>query len=180
MRAVLLAMFICSILAFSIASSVPTASARHFAYSKQPDTPSNCKSVGGLPDSKCTPGAVDTMVTQQNIKDTICKSGYTKTVRPPVSYTEPLKIRLMKSYGIKGSLKDYELDHLVPLEVGGNPTDVKNLWPEPWHGNNTAAEKDKFENYLHIQVCSGNMKLQVAQMEIASNWFHYWSQAGRP
>lgn len=179
MKTKLVAIFICGIIAFSIASSVPTASARHFSYSKQPSTPSGCKSVGGLPDSKCTPGAVDSRVTQQNIKNTICKPGYTKTVRPPVSYTEPLKIKIMKSYGIKGPLKDYELDHLIPLEVGGSPTDVKNLWPEPWHGNNTAAEKDKFENYLHAQICSGNMKLQEAQNEMAGNWFHYWDQAGR-
>lgn len=157
---------------FSLVASISNADA-HRSSSTQ-SVPTNCKSVNGLPDSKCTPGAVDPRVTQTNIKDTICKSGYTKTVRPPISYTEPLKIKLMKSYGIKGLLKDYELDHLIPLEIGGNPTNVKNLWPEPWHGNSTASMKDSVENYLHKQVCSGNMKLEDAQKEIATNWYNYW------
>lgn len=173
-------LFICSILVSSLlVANVPIASARHVTHSIQ-SVPTNCNSVNGLPDPKCTPGSVDPRVTQDNIKNTICKSGYTKTVRPPVSYTEPLKVKLMKSYGIKDSLKDYELDHLIPLEVGGNPTDVKNLWPEPWHGNNTASMKDKFENYLHTQVCTGKMSLKDAQNEIATNWFKYSNNARRP
>jgi hypothetical protein len=27
----------------------------------------------------------------------------------------------------------YEEDHLSPLEDGGNPTDPRNLWPEPFN-----------------------------------------------
>lgn len=175
MKTRLAVLFICTVLMFSLIASVDA----HRSSSTQ-SVPTNCKSVNGLPDSKCTPGAIDPKVTQSNIKDTICKSGYTKTVRPSVSYTEPLKIKLMKAYGIKGSLKDYELDHLIPLEIGGNPTDVKNLWPEPWHGNSTASMKDGLENYLHKQVCSGKMDLKTAQNEIATNWIKYWEDAGRP
>lgn len=162
-------LFVCTVLVFSLVAGVSNADAHRSISNSQP-VPTNCKSVDGLPDSKCTPGSVDPKVTQGNIKDTICKSGYTKTVRPPVSYTEPLKKQLMKSYRIKGLLKDYELDHLIPLEVGGNPTDGKNLWPEPRHGDNNASMKDNVENYLHEQVCSGNMKLKTAQDLIATNW----------
>src|SRR5664279_936918 len=50
-----------------------------------------CHIKGNLPDSSCTPGAMDPKVTQDNIDQTICVSGYTKTVRPPVSYTNSLK-----------------------------------------------------------------------------------------
>lgn len=174
----LLAIFICGILAFSLAASIPTASASHV--SQLTSVPSNCKSSGGLPDPKCTPGSVNPSVTQDNIKNTICKSGYAKSVRPPLSYTEPLKKQLMKSYGLRDSLSKYELDHLIPLEIGGNPTDVKNLWPEVHGGDSNSFEKDKFENYLHKQVCSGSISLQEAQKEISTNWFHYWNQAGRP
>jgi hypothetical protein len=133
-----------------------------------------------LPDPKCTPGSTNPSVTQDNIKNTICKSGYAKSVRPPLSYTEPLKKQLMKSYGLTESLSKYELDHLIPLEVGGNPTDVKNLWPEAHGGDPNSFEKDKFEDYLHNQVCSGAMNLQEAQKEISTNWFHYWDQTRRP
>ena len=170
MKTRLAALFICTVLLFSLVASVSNADARRSLPNSQL-IPTNCKSVDELPDSKCTPGSVDPRVTQSNIKDTICKSGYTKTVRPPVSYTESLKKQLMKSYGIKGSLKDYELDHLIPLEVGGNPTDVKNLWPEP---HSSSSTKDSIENYLHDQVCSGNMKLEDAQKAIATNWYDYW------
>ena len=163
-------LFICTVLVFSLVAGTSNVDARRSIPNSQL-IPTNCKSVNDLPDPKCTPGAVDPRVTQANIKDTICKSGYTKTVRPPVSYTEPLKKQLMKSYGIKGSLKDYEFDHLIPLEIGGNPTDVKNLCPE---SHSSSFIKDGLENYLHKKVCSGNMKLVDAQQVIATNWYDYW------
>lgn len=135
---------------------------------------------GGLPDPKCTPGAINPSVTQDNIKNTICVAGYTKTVRPPVSYTTPLKIKLMKSYGFTDSRSNYEFDHLISLEIGGNPVDVKNLWPEPGYGQNNFHVKDRFENYLHKVVCNGSMSLSEAQKEIANNWISNWKNAGQP
>jgi hypothetical protein len=143
--------------------------------------PTACHIVnGGLPDPKCTPGAINPDVTQDNIKNTICVPGYTKTVRPPVSYTTPLKIKLMKSYGFTDSRSNYEFDHLIPLEVGGHPTDVKNLFPEPGYGQYNFHVKDRFENYLHGEVCNGSIKLSDAQKEIATDWIAYWIKAGRP
>src|SRR5262245_60365030 len=64
--------------------------------------PAHCTARGSglnvLPDPACTPGATDPRVTQANIQVTICRSGYTRTVRPPTSYTEPLKRELMQRY----------------------------------------------------------------------------------
>ena len=143
-----------------------------------PTTTATCQVVNGiLPDPKCTPGAADPSVTQDNIDSTICVSGYTKTVRPPVSVTEPQKLESMKAYGFDDSPSNYEFDHLIPLEVGGAPDDMRNLWPEP---HPSSFDKDRFENYLHEQVCSGAMDLRTAQNEIASNWFKYWEDAGKP
>ena len=137
-----------------------------------------CKIINDvLPDPKCTPGAVDSKVTQDNIDSTICVSGYTKTVRPPVSVTEPQKLESMKSYGFYDSPSNYEFDHLIPLELGGAPDDMKNLWPEP---HPSSFDKDGFENYLHRQVCSGSMDLKTAQDEIVTNWVKYWNEAGQP
>jgi hypothetical protein len=143
--------------------------------------PAGCHIVnGGLPDPKCTPGAINPSVTQNNIKNTICISGYTKTIRPPVSYTTPLKIKLMKSYGFTDSRSNYELDHLIPLAVGGHPTDVKNLFPESGYGQNNFHIKDRFENYLHRAICNGSISLTEAQKQIASDWISYWRNAGQP
>src|ERR1700736_1323086 len=61
--------------------------------------PAHCAIHGQLPDSTCTPGAINQNVTQANIQTTICVQGFTKTIRPPVSYTNPLKMRLMAEYG---------------------------------------------------------------------------------
>ena len=36
--------------------------------------------------------------------------------------------------------------------------------------------KDKVENYLHDQVCSGAMPLQEAQTEIATNWLAVYNR----
>jgi hypothetical protein len=51
-------------------------------------------------------------------------------------------------------------DHLISLELGGNPTDPRNLWPEPYP---RAADVDKIENELNSEVCSGQLTLAEAQ-----------------
>ncbi len=137
---------------------------------------SGCISINGLPDKACTPGDTDPKVTQDNIQQTICVSGYTKTVRPPVSYTDKLKVELMKEYGDTDSPSNFELDHLISLELGGNPTSEANLWPESYNTALNAREKDKVENYLHGQVCSGKMNLQQAQLQISNNWTSVYQQ----
>ena len=84
------------------------------------------------PNLDLTPGAIDPTVTQDNIQSTICVPGYTKTVRPPERITHRLKLQIMAAYGRSGDLRDYELDHFIPLELGGCPDCVTNLWPEPY------------------------------------------------
>ena len=141
----------------------------------------SCSSIGGLPDPNCTPGAVDGNVTQANVGSTICVSGYTATVRPPTSYTNPRKVQSIQQYGYKDTnTSDYEYDHLISLELGGSPRDVRNLWAEPHYGNFTSFDKDGFENYLHHAICSGGMTLAEAQAEISTDWASYWVAAGRP
>jgi hypothetical protein len=124
-----------------------------------------------------TPGATNPDVTQANIQQTICKSGWTATIRPPVSYTNNLKTEGITAYGYKDpKLKDYEEDHFIPLEIGGNPNDPKNLWPEPYDtkvGGKTmgAHQKDKVEDLLKKQVCDGTITLKEAQDQIAGDWY---------
>lgn len=127
-----------------------------------------------LPDPNCTPGVIDTAVTQDNLFTTICHAGYTQTVRPPVSYTNALKKQQIAVYGFADTnMKDYEEDHFISLELGGSPSDPKNLWPEPHPSYN---EKDKVENYLNEKVCSGELTLAKAQQEITKNWYEIYLQ----
>ena len=126
-----------------------------------------CRSVGGLPDPRCTPGANDRRVTQADIATTICRPGYTRTVRPPESVTEREKRLSMRAYGDAGSARRYEYDHLIPLELGGASNDARNLWPEPGKRPNP---KDRLENRLREQVCDRTLSLATARREIARNW----------
>ncbi len=140
---------------------------------QQLNASSKCHSVNGKADSVCTPGVINPKVTQSNIHSTVCVSGYTTKIRPSTSYTNKLKKQQIKNYGYSDTkLTDYEEDHLIPLEIGGNPTDPKNLWPEPHvvTGNKGSFTKDKLENSLHISVCKGKMTLQAAQNIILANW----------
>lgn len=138
--------------------------------------------AGAYP-SADNPGAINPDVTQDNIKTTICVSGYTAKIRPPESYTEPLKIRQIQQYGYADTkVADYEEDHMIPLEVGGHPTDPKNLWPEPYVPAPGSHEKDRVENYLHDQVCSGAMLLVDAQKAVQTDWVAVYNRivAGAP
>lgn len=127
--------------------------------------------LNDLPDPRLTPGATNPAVTEATIGSTICRRGWTRTVRPPVSYTEPLKRRLMNAYGYAGRrLRDFELDHLIPLELGGAPADPRNLWPEPWREPWGAHVKDRLENALRREVCAGALPLAEAQRMIATDW----------
>lgn len=134
-----------------------------------------CISNGIFPDKNCTPGAIDLKVTQDNIYSTICVIGYTTKVRPPPSVTSKIKTERMRSYGYFDSAKNYELDHLISLEVGGCPDCLTNLWPEPYNNALGAYQKDKVENYLHEQICKGNMTLKEAQQKEASDWVEIYN-----
>ena len=113
-----------------------------------------------LADPVRTPGVLNPDVTQANIRSTICRQGWTATIRPPTDYTNDLKRKQMKQYGETGSLSHYQEDHLISLELGGNPTDPRNLWPEPYP---RAADVDRTENELNAEVCAGQLTLAQAQ-----------------
>jgi hypothetical protein len=103
------------------------------------------------------PGAYNPAVTPATINTTICVSGYSTRIRPPLSYTAPLKRRLRQRYGISGPA---QLDHMVSLALGGSPRSLKNLWvqPEP-----QAKRDDVLESRWHRLVCAGTWGLRYAQ-----------------
>ncbi len=124
---------------------------------------SGCVVHGALQDSACTPGAIFSTATVQQI----CKSGYSSSVRN-VPTSE--KDQVYAEYSITHhSAGQYEVDHLISLEIGGS-NDIANLWPEAASPTPGFHQKDQVENYLHTQVCTGAMSLKDAQNEIATNW----------
>ncbi len=185
-----------SILLVTSAAAMWAAQNRSFPQSPQADT-ATVTHVGPAtiyPDPSTTPGATNPNVTQDKIQQTICVQGFTKTIRPPVTVTNKIKKQQMKAYHdtvpqstplpVLGKTADtskciehsadprcYELDHLISLELGGCPDCVTNLWPEPYNPKPGAHEKDKVENFLHSQVCSGAITLQEAQQAIVGDWY---------
>ena len=115
-------------------------------------------------DPQRTPGALNPDVTQATIGSTICVRGWTKTVRPPTSYTNDLKLRQLREYARAGPPSAYQEDHFISLELGGDPANPRNLWPEPYP---RAGEVDRIENELNADVCSGRLTLADAQQREA-------------
>jgi hypothetical protein len=117
---------------------------------------------GLLPDPACTPGAIFPAATVSRI----CTRGYSRSVR---YVPEAVKRSVYAEYGIASHRPgSYEVDHLVPLEVGGDNS-VANLWPQASPGYH---QKDAIENRLHDAVCAGSLSLRTAQLQIARDWRH--------
>lgn len=130
----------------------------------------NCIIQNAMPDPDCTPGAVFPDVT----KDQICTSGYSSSVRDVSVAT---KQQVYAEYGLtypqaRGA---YEVDHFISLELGGS-NDISNLWPEAANPKPGFHEKDMVENYLHEEVCNGNVSLQEAQKEISTSWLGVYNK----
>lgn len=168
----------------SAPNGLPYSTASAHVVQRQPPA-ERCHAIGsGLyarPDPRCTPGALDPAVTQRTIGSTICRSGWTATVRPPESVTEPEKLASMAAYGDTGRASSYEYDHDVPLELGGAVNDPRNLWPEldyahpvPFYLN----PKDHLEDALKRLVCDASMPLSQAQELIASDWVAAYRRYG--
>jgi hypothetical protein len=140
-----------------------------------------------LPDPACTPGAIDPVVTDTNTASTVCrKGGYTSSVRPPESLTEPAKRKLLAAYGIPAAqIGGYELDHLVDL-AGGGASDVRNLWPEPNTFNQFKGsafvhnDKDAVEAYTFHAICAGTVSVTAVQNAMATDWSTAVATLGLP
>jgi hypothetical protein len=178
MKRIIIAVAMAALAIPSIASAFPVSSARNGVVQPQPN---HCHMRGSYPfnlsDLRCTPGALNRVVTQSTIGRTICRRGWTTTQRPSISVTEPEKLVSMRGYGVHQSPGHYEYDHLISLELGGATNDARNLWPEPGASPNL---KDKVENYLHQKVCDGAMSLARAQSIIALHWVQYYKTTVAP
>ncbi len=126
-----------------------------------------------LPDPTCTPGAYNSTVTAAVFGN---KKFTTRCVRDCIT-DGAMKKTTYKAYSIKQN-SSCELDHLVPLEMGGADT-LDNIWPQCGqapNGKDYKAIKDQIESYLAIKVLLG-MDLDSARKGIASDWTQYIGDA---
>jgi hypothetical protein len=119
-----------------------------------------------LPDSRLTPGDTFPGVTTSDV----CTPGWASEHR---HVTDEMRDLVYEEYRRVEGADCCELDHLIPLELGGS-NDIKNLWPQPDKPLPGWADKDELESELHAEVCEGTMTLSDAQRCIASNWVECW------
>jgi hypothetical protein len=99
------------------------------------------------PDKNLTGGSVRT-----GDRDAAC--GHAKENRGPMPSAR--RDEILRRYGLPpGTHPDYEIDHLIPLCLGGSD-DPSNLWPQPrrsiekqWN----AEAKDRLERLMCDMVC---------------------------
>jgi hypothetical protein len=104
--------------------------------------------------------AIDQNIDQSNIATTICTPGWTKKVRPSSAWAAKTKLTLLRAKGLTWADRgDYELDHIVPLALGGAPRRLDNLQVQPWEGPTGAKAKDVIETRIHRAVCAGKLTL---------------------
>jgi hypothetical protein len=136
-----------------------------------------------LPDARCSPGAINRTITVAILKDPEFRTGCIRDC----TTTSSQKANTYGAFGIahparnSGNSQTCELDHVVPLELGGADT-LDNIWPQC--GPTGAPlpqrffkEKDIVENYLTAEVKSGRRTLISAQKGIAADWTQYLDQA---
>ena len=125
--------------------------------------------------------ALNADVQQDTIQQTICVAGYTASVRPSTTYTNGVKLKLLREQGLPASAaNEFELDHRIPLALGGHPRNLQNLVLQTWEGKDGAKVKDRLERRLQQLVCAGKLLLDDARREIYLDWSYayrrYYSQ----
>ena len=118
--------------------------------------------ASSLPNPRLTPGAVLTVDVTK-----ICEPGFAKTLRHT---SRAIKLAVYAAYHIAPDSGRYEIDHLIPLGLGGADI-AANLWPQSYDiERGDAHDKDRLENFLRREVCAGKIPLRAAQAEIAKDW----------
>lgn len=132
-----------------------------------------------MPDAALTPGAIMTNVTVEMLSVRGYSNNKVTGVRN-VSESTKRKV-FVRYYGrVPDRPGDYEIDHLISLEIGGS-NEIENLWPEPYSTGlrYNAHVKDALENHLAAMV-KNDLKqnghdhatdlLHRLQREIATDW----------
>jgi hypothetical protein len=114
-----------------------------------------------LPDPHLTPGGTFAVSESE-----VCRPGYARAAR---DVPGSVKREVCRLYGVPYPARGYEIDHLIPLALGGS-NEVSNLWPQTGEGRWTFRQKDQLEVRLHAMACRGEITMSQAQEMIRSDW----------
>ena len=172
----------------SATGNCPACETAYFSYWTPPGSSDVCAIYFAnglpLPDRRCTPGAINPSITVDTLRDPLWRTRCTRGC----DTSESQKLIVYGWYqetsnDATQAARNCELDHLVPLELGGSDG-LGNVWPmcggaDDPSGIKYFEIKDRVENYLARQVRTGEMTLSDAQRGIASNWTQYVYAASR-
>ena len=124
-----------------------------------------------VPDHVLTPGVATSLS-----RKVVCETKWSADRR---HVTEKMRREVFARYGLSGNDdascvadrhgRRCEIDHLISRELGGADV-IENLWPQPYGSRPwNAIMKDRLENRLHREVCSGRILLRDAQRGIAAD-----------
>lgn len=148
----------------SIRPVVPSAPPPAVLDELQASPAAGADTAGGLPDRALTPGAVFADVTTAQV----CRPHYEAGVRRP---RVSARLQAFARYDVPLAQRvRYELDHLVPLALGGSNA-AGNLWPQAYGGPRGAEHKDALEDHLRDLVCGRRLGLRTAQGALMRDWW---------
>jgi hypothetical protein len=119
-----------------------------------------------LPSYK-TPGATTKVKTEQ-----VCAADFGASAKPIAGWQ---RTEALERYGVRQDGFTGEIDHLIPVSLGGS-NDPDNLWPFHGSGSYTFAAKQALAAKLHDLVCSGKMSLKDAQDAFRKDWTKSYQQ----
>lgn len=117
--------------------------------------------------------ALNPAVTQASASATICKGGYTKTIRPAHADIKAIKREAMLLAGQASSPPSaYQMHRIIPMELGGSPLDPSNLELRPisFEKSPDGILLREIGSELKRQACSGQLSLSEAQNEMLRRW----------
>ena len=120
-----------------------------------------------LPSSFQTPGNKGKASEAQ-----VCAADFEASVKPIAKWQRD---QALERYGRRPEDFTGELDHLIPLSLGGT-NDPDNLWPLPANKDIGPTQKKELELKLHERVCAKTLKLKDAQDAIKKDWVKAYNE----
>jgi hypothetical protein len=114
-----------------------------------------------LPSSYKTPGATAKVKMEQ-----VCAPDFAQSVKPVSNWQ---RTQALERYGLRADGFSGELDHLVPVSLGGS-NDPDNLWPFHASGVFTLEAKQALASKLQGLVCARKLSLKDAQDAFRKDW----------
>ena len=96
----------------------------------------------------------------------LCTSDFATSLKAVSNWQ---RAEALERYGLRPDGFSGELDHLVPVSLGGS-NDPDNLWPFHASGSFTLEAKQALAIKVHDMVCAGKLSLKDAQDAFRKDW----------